>query len=124
MNVPPTMGRHENYSRHLVKHEEFLREIQMAMKQQGQESQIPPLVKLYLEDMMQGGQALQVLMAHVEETRKMAQGKITQSGQAQGGPPSNQGSIGRDKMTSRQASDSGLPPGVQKPIQRQLVGSR
>lgn len=122
--VPPTIGRFENYARHLQKHEAFLQQIHQVIQQRVPQEQLPPLVGLFIQDLTEGGQALQLLMAHVEETRQIAQGKITQASQQSQGAAGNKGREGRQKMTSRQAQASGLPPGVQAPIQQQLTRAR
>lgn len=123
--IPPTLGRFENYARHLTKHEEFLGQIMQAIQQRIPEEQLSPLVRLYLEDVKQtGGQAIQMLMQHVEQTRGMTEGRMTQSNQASGNTPNNLATTSPGKQMSRDAQGAGLPPGVQKPIQAQLTRTR
>jgi hypothetical protein len=92
LGMPVNQSQHENHARHFAKHSQFVKEvgILVTMKQTGK-AQPPPFMVTpthveYVRDVMEkGGQAMQALMAHAENTMKMMGGKGGGQSMAQSG---------------------------------------
>lgn len=118
--VPINQSPYENHSRHFEKHKQFIQEVMVLaqMKQSGRPQPPPftvtPVHVAYVQDTMNGGQALQVLMAHAEGTMKLMGGGGGMQSMSQGGAmDTNRMREGQGKQNMRAGEGMNIPAGAQ-----------